>query len=411
MRKNAVNRQLNPLEGGVCAVAGFMANTARCGFVTGFFGDDVGLILSDKKCAVAFLGNATETSGAPVKTSRKHVKSGFARGVLFNNGIANVYGAQSERLCKLMCWEVAKRLKMDATEFVIASTGEIGKELSLETFVRAVPTLIGDLDFVPEKDFSVAKALDNLRPKQLAFSFELGDFLCKIGAVFKGNKRVAPNFATTLCFMTTDVNISPEMLQKALQTVANDTFNQLSVDCIASPNDCVCILANGKAGNYKITVEDTEYKKFVYALGETVDRICKSLVTNPKENEFAFLCKVKGARSKKLARDVSKAVIQAIGIKEGLARGEVDVQNLIYLLAQYGEVADCQSLEVAVSSSKARIVLLEDNQRLPVSPKAIKSLIDEEAFCIELGLGKGNYSATAYGRKSGLADKGMYNIE
>ena len=399
MRKNAVNRQLNVLQGGVCAVAGFTANTVRCGLDSTYPHHDVGLILSDKKCAVAFLGNATPMAGAPVKVSRRHTKSGLAKGVLFNTGIANVYGEQSERLSKLMCWEVAKRLRIDATDFIVASTGNMDKTFTLEQFASCVPTLLADMDFVEEKGFALATTLDPKHPKQLAFSFELGDFVCKIGAVFKGNRRVAPNLATTLCFITTDVNISPEMLQKALQTVANDTFNQLSIDCISSPNDCVCVLANGKAGNYKITVEDTEYTKFLHALSDTIDKICKRLVANPEDNEQAFLCKIKGARSKKLARDLSKAMVQAVGIKERLSYGELDLQDVVAVLAQNGEKIEWNGLCVQISSDKGSVALVEENKRFPFGGDTIKNIVFGEDFCIEITLGQGNYSAVAYGRK------------
>ncbi len=407
MRKNAVNRQLNRLEGGVCAVAGFTANTARCGFVPDFTGDDIGIILADKKCAVALLGNGMPMAGAPVKMSRKHVKSGYAKGVLFNTGIANVYGAQSERLAKLACWEVAKRLKIDANDFVIASTGEMGKTFDLETFASGVPALLKGLDFVLEKDLALATALQPENPKQLAFSFEIGDFVCKIGAVFKGNRQVAPNFATTLCFMTTDVNISSAMLQKALQTVVNDTFNQLSVDCISSPNDCVCMLANGKAGNYKITVEDTEYKKFLYALNAVVDRICKSLVCNSAKHERAFLCKVKDARSKKLAREISKSVVQATGIQESLSRGELLLDDLLCLLAQNGETIDFTRLDIAISSPLGRLVLWEENVKLALSQDTIKAILHGGEVTVEIAMHQGNYTATAYGRIRSVVDNGV----
>ncbi len=399
MRKNAVNKQLNVLEGGICAVSGFTANTVRCGLRADTEGDDVGIVVSDKKCAVAFLGDSSPMAGAPVKVSRRHVQFGHARGILCNNGIANAYGEQSERIAKLMCWEVAKRLKIDAVDFVIASTGEIGKTLDLDAFAAGVPQLVRGLDCVKDKDLAFAQVLDATQPKQLAFSFQLGDFTCKIGAVFKGNQRVAPNFATTLCFMTTDVNISSEMLQKALTTVVNDTFNQLSVDCISSPNDCVCILANGKAGNYQIAQEDTEYKKFIYVLGETLDKICKCLVSNPEKQEEAFLCKVKGARSKKLARHITKSVVTAVGIKERLQYGLVDVQDLLCCIIGNGESIELNELKISVQSQHGVIVLFEDAQPIKVERGMIEKVVMGEDFCVELDFKQGNYTATAYGRK------------
>ena len=380
-------------------MAGFRANTVRCGYDENFLTDDVGLIYSDKKCAVAFLGNATPMQGAPVKVSRHHASFSYVRGVLFNNAVANVYGAESERLCKQMCWEVAKRLRVDANNFIIASTGKIGKPLPLEPFVNNVPFLISGLDFTKEKEEALAKALDFDNPKQLAFSFELGDFTCKIGAVFKGNTRVAPNFATTLCFITTDVNISSEMLQKALGVAVNDTFNQLCIDCVSSPNDCVCIMANGKAGNYKISVEDTEYKKFVFALTETIDRICKCLVYNEKNGERAFLCKVTGARSKKLARDISKAVISSSGIKARLETGRIEIADVYGAILSANEKINEGLLSISIVADNEKIVLMEEGNVLFVHSDPLRKLLKMDDWYLEISLGNGNYSATGYGRR------------
>ena len=404
MRKNAVNKQLNTLDGGVCAVAGFTASSVRCGFDAEYTGDDVGLIFADKKCAVAFLGDSSKMCGAPVKVSRHNASFGYVRGVLFNNAVANVYGEGSERLCRQMAWEVARRLRVDATSIIVGSTGTIGKPLSLEKFARGVPELLQGLDFKQTNDFALAKALDNNHPKQLAVSFELGDFICKIGAVFKGNTRVAPNLATTLCFMTTDVNISPEMLQKALGAVVNDTFNQLCIDCVSSPNDCVCILANGKAGNYKISSDDSEYKKFVYALSETMDRICKQLTCNLEEDERSLLCKVKGAKSKKLARDVAKSVVSSSGIKDRFSNGEVCVNDFYGAIASAGERVEETALTVAIATQDTRIILLEDGKTLFVSAEAVKQTLFADEVTIEIILGTGNYSATGYGRRKRLRE-------
>ena len=255
------------------------------------------------------------------------------------------------------------------------------------------------LDFTKEKDEALAKALDFDNPKQLAFAFELGDFTCKIGAVFKGNARVAPNMATTLCFLTTDVNITPEMLQKALTVAVNDTFNQLCIDCVPSPNDCVCILANGKVGNYKISVEDTEYKKFLFALTETVDRICKCLVENAKRNEIPFLCKVSGARSKKLARDVAKSIISATGIKMRLEEGKIDLADIYGAILSAGEKVEENALCVSVKTDEGKIVLMEDGNVLFVRNEPLRKMLADENFNLEITLGKGNYSAMGYGRR------------
>ena len=69
---------------------------------------------------------------------------------------------------------------------------------------------------------------------------------------------IHPNMATMLGFITTDLNISKELLNKALKSVIPDTFNMISVDRDTSTNDTVLLLANGLAGNDEIVKEDED---------------------------------------------------------------------------------------------------------------------------------------------------------
>ena len=122
-------------------------------------------------------------------------------------------------------------------------------------------------------------------------------------------------------------------------------------------------------------------------------------MANPEDNEQAFLCKIKGARSKKLARDLSKAMVQAVGIKERLSYGELDLQDVVAVLAQNGEKIEWNGLCVQISSDKGSVALVEENKRFPFCEDTIKNIVFGEDFCIEITLGQGNYSAVAYGRK------------
>ena len=76
-----------------------------------------------------------------------------------------------------------------------------------------------------------------------------------MGGIAKGSGMIHPNMATMLVFITTDCNLAPEMLQKALSTDVQATFNMVSVDGDTSTNDMVTLMANGQAGNDLITTE------------------------------------------------------------------------------------------------------------------------------------------------------------
>ena len=72
----------------------------------------------------------------------------------------------------------------------------------------------------------------------------------------KGSGMIHPNMCTMLSFVTTDLAIEKELLQEALRTVVEDTYNMISVDGDTSTNDTCLLLANGLAGNKKITEKD-----------------------------------------------------------------------------------------------------------------------------------------------------------
>lgn len=79
----------------------------------------------------------------------------------------------------------------------------------------------------------------------------------------KGSGMIHPNMATTLNFVTTDVCVAPQLVQKALSEIVKVTYNCLSVDGDTSTNDMVCVLANGQAGNAMITEEEKHISSFM----------------------------------------------------------------------------------------------------------------------------------------------------
>ena len=73
-----------------------------------------------------------------------------------------------------------------------------------------------------------------------------GSFI--VGGTAKGSGMIEPNMATMLGFLTTDAQVSPALLQRALVDSARDTFNAITVDGECSTNDCLFALASGASG-------------------------------------------------------------------------------------------------------------------------------------------------------------------
>lgn len=394
MRKNGVNRNLTAITGGICAPDGFTAGACACGIR--LQGEDIALLLADSRCSAAAVFSNGENCGAPSKISKKHLQDGYARAIVANGGVANVFLDGGERFADRVCSLVEHRFIIRKEDVLIASTGEVGKTLRFEDFekgVQALPTCLcrkkgGDL---------VVRALagENGLGGQLSFSFELGAFTCKIGALYKATAHVCPNMATTLVFLTTDVNISPEMLQKAFLTATRETLNGLNIDGISSPNDGAFILANGKAGNCKIDCVDTEYKKFVTALQLTLTKVCKAIITGGTRKGFS--CQVLRAKSKQQAREVANALVGASFLKKAFLKESVDVDGVLYALSNLNVTGNLTGVKMAIKTPHARLIVFEDGKKLPQNPDLMQELTAEKEITLEIDLGEGNYRSVAFG--------------
>lgn len=397
MRKNGVNRQLRPVEGGVCAVTGFKANGIFSGIKENGE-EDLALIVAEKRCETACVYSTCARQGAPVSITKKHLKNGYAQAVLVNGGVANVYFEDGERLAETACRLVEKYVGVSKEDTVIASTGRIGKKLEITCFEKGIKSLGNALVATQEGSMSVVRAIkgEDGKAKQCAFSFSLGDFTGRIGGVFKSSLHGSPNMATTLVFLTTDVNISSQMLSRALSSEVKETLNMLCLGDTQSPNDTVCIMANGVLGNCRIDRADTEYKKFCLALRGVLTEICKELVKS--DGEKSLCCKVTGARSKQIARTIAKTVVGLQGLKTALKNNATCVESIVYAVVECVSGADISKLRVSFSSLGGEVTVFDEGIALHCAKQTLERVFSAEMLEVSIEAGEGNYASVAFGR-------------
>ena len=160
----------------------------------------------------------------------------------------------------------------------------------------------------------------------------LGDSECTVGGMAKGSGMIHPNMATTLNFITSDVAISSELIQKALSEIVKVTYNCLSIDGDTSTNDMVSIMANGLAGNTPITTENDDYQIFKDALYEVLSILQECL--QGWRGRFKLLeCTCAGAPDLDTAIIVAKSVIRSPLLSVlCLARMQLGTNTLCYRL-------------------------------------------------------------------------------
>ena len=259
--------------------------------------------------------------------------------------------------------------------------------------------LVGGLGNASENNVFAAEAImtTDTVSKQLAYEFRLGDVTCKIGAICKGVGMLCPNMATMLMFITTDVNITPQMLQKALSSDVKDSLNMVSVDRDTSTNDTLCIMASGEAGNALIDRTDTEYKKFCRALHEVTTAMCKKIAADGEGATKLIECTVRGAKSKQVARTVAKSVVCSNLLKAAIFGADANWGRVLCAIGYSGAAVDVNKIGVAFVSAAGKIEVCEDGRGIDFSEAAAKKILFEKEIGIEIELHDGNYSSVGWG--------------
>ena len=154
--------------------------------------------------------------------------------------------------------------------------------------------------------------------KESAYSFELDGKTISIGGIAKGSGMIHPNMATMLSFITTDINITPQMLQKALSEDVVNTYNMISIDGDSSTNDMCVILANGEANNKLIDSDNDDYKLFCRALNKLNMHLSKLIAKDGEGATKLIECEVINAYDLDTARKIAKSVIQSSLVKSAI---------------------------------------------------------------------------------------------
>ncbi|MDO4552725.1 MAG: bifunctional glutamate N-acetyltransferase/amino-acid acetyltransferase ArgJ [Bacillota bacterium] len=389
---------MESIQGGVCAPKGFKAAGVCCG-IRGKGSDkkDLALIVSDVPAAAAAVYTANLVKGAPIAITRENLKDGKARAVICNSGNANTCNADGPEIARGMCRLVEKAAGIPAADVIVASTGVIGQPLSLAPMAAAIDGLVSSLGTGGSGQAAEAILTTDLRTKEIAVAFQAGGRTCALGGIAKGSGMIHPNMATMLAFLTTDLSISPELLQKALSEDVKDTYNMISVDGDTSTNDTVAILANGLAGNETIVEENRDYEAFRQALALVNTYLCRAIAGDGEGATKLLECSVTGATDKETACKAAKAVICSDLVKTAMFGADANWGRVLCAIGYCGGDIDIDAVGVEFVSHAGRVRVCGNGAGVPFSEELAARVLGEKEIVIEVCLGPGPGEARAWG--------------
>ncbi len=385
------------VSGGVCAAKGFLANGIHCGIRKNRTKRDLSLIFSQTPATAAAVYTTNLVKGAPLVVTKKHLVNNTAQAVICNSGNANTCNANGIEIAEQMSGLLSCELGISDDDIVVASTGVIGQPLDIEPIKKGIPSLVSGLSVDGGKYAAEGIMTTDTVEKQVAVEFEIGGKLCKMGGIAKGSGMIHPNMATMLVFITTDVKISGEMLNKALSTDITNTFNMLSIDGDTSTNDMVVVLANGMAENTEITTENNDFKTFMTALNTLTVQLCRMIAGDGEGATKLLECKVSSAESLEVAKKVAKSVICSSLLKAAMFGADANWGRVLCAIGYSGANIDVNKVDVCFKSCKGTISVCKNGAGVDFSEEKAKEILLEKEIEILVALNSGEFSSTAWG--------------
>ncbi len=382
--------ELKFIDGGVCAVDGVLASGCR----EGKYG--VGIIISkDSNAAAIFTSNTVRAE--PVKLTEKVMRDGKLSAIVANSGNANCFtGKEGMDDAVRMAERVSEAASVDMDDVAVASTGVIGRRMPLEIIERLIDDAAGRLENSPRASRELAEAImtTDTYPKEVAVEFELKNGKkARIGAVAKGSGMIAPNMATMLAFITTDVDATPSELKKALRRAADESFNMLIIDGDESTNDMVIITSTCRSGRMD--------GNFQEALKVVCRKLAWMMARDGEGATKSFMVDVVNAKDSEDARKAARAIAGSSLVKTAIFGADPNWGRIVAAAGYSGAEFNSDDISVSLESDagsvtvvrRGEILAFEDTGELELAEEIMK----EKEIRIIVDLAAGSSGATAYG--------------
>jgi acetylglutamate kinase len=358
---------------------------------------DVALVISDAPAAAAGVFTVNKAAAAPVVDARERVPAEGMRAVLVNSGNANALtGPHGLEDVSTLRGAVAQALGVQKRAVLTASTGVIGSRLPVQKVLDALPALVEQLGDRADLAAEAIMTTDT-RPKLASREVVVGGKSATVAAICKGSGMLAPQLATMICVVATDVAVTPKMLQEILGRAVKATFEMVTVDGDMSTNDSCIVLANGLAGNARITDPGPDQDVLEAALTDLFGEMARAMAADGEGATKLLEVVVAGAPGDHAARDIARSIAHSPLVKAALFGAD---PNWGRILATVGARAGTRGW--LVDPYQARVVL----QGVPVyaagAPQefdrdSLKARMREPRVDVRVELGAGDAVATAWG--------------
>lgn len=390
---------MNIIEGGITAPKGFLATGEHVGVKK--VKKDLAIIYSEKPalCSAVFTKNLVKAP--PLWWCEKLVKEKEKiQAIVINSGNANACtGDRGYQDALAMADTLSECLNIKKESVLVTSTGVIGVYLPMDKIIPGIKETSKTLGSDEKSAKRCAKAImttDTFR-KEIAVEIDIKGKKVKLAGIAKGSGMIHPNMATMLGFITTDINISQELLDKAFKENINDSFNMITVDGETSTNDMAVILANGLAENPIVDKEDEDYEKFKTALDYITKYLAKQIVKDGEGATKFLECQIFNAKSKEDARVLCKAILNSNLVKTAFFGNDANWGRILSAMGASGVDFDPNQVKISFKNDTGEIKLFENGLPVEFDEDFAFKILKQEEIKILIDMNRGLESIIGWG--------------
>ncbi|HEX6593598.1 MAG TPA: bifunctional ornithine acetyltransferase/N-acetylglutamate synthase [Bacillota bacterium] len=380
-------------DGSVVSPAGFQVAGIHSGVKRKR--NDLGIIVCDVPATAAAMYTTNNIQAAPIKVTKESIGvEGKLQAVIVNSGNANACtGEKGERDAYAMRNEVAKTFSIKEHHIAVGSTGVIGEEMPMDKIIPSIKSLKLGKDPNDAEAFNQSILTTDTVNKSSGYEATIDGKQVRIAGAAKGSGMIAPNMATMLAFVTTDVAIDSDVLQQALRQVTDQTFNCITVDGDTSTNDMVLAMASGHAGNERLTPQHKDWSVFMEMLHRTCEDLAKMIARDGEGATTLIEAEVNGAKNRREAIKVAKSIVGSSLVKTAVFGADANWGRILAAIGYSGATIDPNTIDIFIGD----VALVKESKPVTYDEKEVFERLRNDFVKITVDLHVGAEGGKAWG--------------
>jgi len=313
-------------------------------------------------------------------------------------GLKEIADEVSAQLSEKQKLDEEKPTKIKSNEVLFGCTGTIGEEYPTQKIKECIPELIEKIKYTQNKYIWMKAALGimttDLKPKLAMEECKIGNTDIKIFGIAKGSGMIFPNMATTLGYVFTDANLTPNILQKLIKKNIETTFNAISCDGDTSTNDMVSIFSTGTAKNSIIkNITDPKIKEFDVSLHTVLLNLAKRIAADGEGASKFITVDVCNSKTQSEAKKIAFSIANSPLVKTAVAGEDPNWGRVIMAIGKSNVDLNLNKLSVSFGLIK----IIEKGQLInSYNEEEVLEYMKNEQIDIRVDLGSGKKNFTAY---------------